>query len=128
MTRVFGAARTIYALAARSNRTVTVLLWNYHDDDVAAPVANVALTVEGVSASRASVTHYRVDGEHGNSYEAWKKMGSPQQPTPQQYAELEKAGKLKALGAPERVTIERGQFARTFALPRQAVSLIKIDY
>ena len=52
-------------------------------------------------------------------------MGSPQQPTPSQYGELEKAGKLTASG---RVTHGRGPLSMTISLPRQAVSLIKIDY
>ena len=36
------------ALAARSERSVGVLLWNYHDDDLPAPDAPVALTVNGL--------------------------------------------------------------------------------
>ena len=43
------------------------------------------------------VTHYRIDETHSNSYSAWLKMGSPQKPTPAQYAELEKASELQEL-------------------------------
>ena len=36
-----------------------------------------------------SLFHYRVDREYSNSYEVWKAMGSPQNPTTEQYQELE---------------------------------------
>jgi xylan 1,4-beta-xylosidase len=107
---------------------MTVLVWNYHDDDVPAPAATVALTIEGAAAGRPRVTHYRVDDEHGNSYATWKKMGSPLQPTPSQYSDLERAGKLKLLAPPQRVAVEKGRISLAFPLPRQAVSLIEIDY
>src|SRR6185369_461254 len=75
----------INALASRKERSVTVILWNYHDDDLPAAPADIDLTVSGLGAGRVLVTHYRVDGEHSNSYEAWKKMGSPPMPSTEQY-------------------------------------------
>ena len=55
-------------------------------------------------------------------------MGSPQKPTRDQYAQLEKTGKLQTLGRAERVRVEKGQLRVTFTLPRQGVSLLKVDY
>jgi xylan 1,4-beta-xylosidase len=121
-------APDVHALAARAARSVTVLVWNYHDDDVPAPAASVDLTIDGVPDGRPTLTHYRVDADRSNSYEAWKKMGSPQKPTRDQYAQLEKAGKLQTLGPAERVRVEKGQLRVTFTLPRQGVSLLKVDY
>ena len=43
-------APDISALAARSARSATVLVWNYHDDDLPAPAAPVTLTIEGLPA------------------------------------------------------------------------------
>lgn len=122
------AAPDIYALASRRGRDLTVLLWNYHDDDLPAAVANVNVRFEGMAAGRLTLTHYRVDAEHSNAYEAWKKMGSPQTPTSEQYAQLEKAGKLEALGSPQRLTVKDGRVDLSVTLPRQAVSLLKIVY
>ena len=51
---------------------------------------NVTLTIDGLPAGRPTLTHYRVDSDHSNAYTAWKAMGSPQPPTPAQYAALEK--------------------------------------
>ena len=121
-------APDIYALASRRGRDVSVMLWNYHDDDLPAPAATVALTVEGLAPGQPRVTHYRVDPEHSNSYEAWKKMGSPQQPTASQYAALEKAGRLTRLGSPSRMRTKDERLELSFVLPRQAVSLIEIAY
>ena len=116
----------VYALAARGARDVTVLLWNYHDDDIPAPAAEVELTVEGLKNGTATVTHYRVDGDHSNSYAAWLKMGSPQPPSPDQHRQLERAGALAQLAPPKRVRIESGQVTDRFLLPRQGVSLLVI--
>ena len=116
----------IYALAARGAREFTALVWHYHDDDLPSPVADVELTIEGLKSGAATLTHYRVDGEHSNSYAAWLKMGSPQPPTGAQYKELERAGKLASLGAPRRVRIQNGAITEKFSLPAQGVSLLVI--
>ena len=116
----------VHALAARGSRDVTVLVWNYHDDDVPAPAAEVQLTIDGMKNGASTVTHYRVDGEHSNSYAAWMKMGSPQPPSAAQSKALERAGQLAQIGSPKRVRIDGGKIVETFALPRQGVSLLVI--
>jgi xylan 1,4-beta-xylosidase len=118
----------IHALASRAGRELSVLVWNYHDDDVPGPAADVELTFEGVPDGRPLVTHYRVDGEHSNSYEAWKRAGSPQPPSTRQYRDLERAGRLQTLGPPARAQADAGRLQLTFPLPRQAVSLLVIKY
>ena len=71
--------------------------------------------------------HFRIDRDHSNAYEAWKRMGSPQRPTPEQYAELERASELALLSSPEWVRPRDGKLTLKFTLPRQAVSLLVID-
>ncbi len=122
------AAPDVYAIASRSGRDMWVLVWNYHDDDLPAEAAQVSLTIEGAVDGRPSVTEYRVDHQHSNAYEAWKAMGSPQPPDPKQYAQLEKAGQLAALGAPVRRRVDRGRLEIPLTLPRQGVSLVTIKY
>ena len=120
-------APDISALAARSERTATVLVWNYHDDDLPAPAAPITLTIRGLPAGEATVTHDRIDETHSNSYSAWLRMGSPQAPTPAQVAELERASVLQPLSPPRRVTIGRdGIVTETFDLPRKSVSFVKV--
>ena len=122
-------APDISALAARSPNSATALIWNYHDDDVPAPAASVTLTIEGLRPGPVQVEHFRIDETHSNSYSAWVRMGSPQQPTREQYAELERASELQALTPARRVTInERGRVVERFALPRKSVSLVKVTW
>lgn len=118
----------IMALASVQDRALAVLIWNYHDDDLPAPAAAIELSLSGLPAGRPRLTHYRVDREHGNAYETWKRMGSPQQPTAQQYAELERAGQLQTLTEPERVAVVDGRVVVRFSLPRQGVSLVKLTW
>ena len=112
------------ALAARTEREVSVLLWNFNADDVPGAAAPVALHIANLP-SRVLVTHYRIDGEHSNAYTAWQAMGSPQNPTAEQYRALGAAGQLQLLEAPHWVN---GSATLTFDLPRQGVSLVQLSW
>jgi len=119
------------ALASRDARKVTVLAWHYHDDDVAGPDAAVTLSLEGlgIKTGKARLTHYRVDTTHSNAYTAWQKLGSPAAPTPAQYKTLEAASQLAALeGAPSTIAVTDGRATLPITLPRQAVSLVVIEW
>jgi len=121
-------APDVGALASLDERSIAVLVWNYHDDDLPAEPAGIALTVRGVSAERVVAHHYRVDQSHSNSFEVWKEMGSPQKPTPEQYRRLERSGQLQLLGSPRWQDTIEGQFRTKFDLPRQGVSLLKLTW
>jgi xylan 1,4-beta-xylosidase len=120
----------IDGLAVRSERGVSVLVWNYHDDDVAGPDAAVHLVVSGLPsrARQVRVRHWRIDGRHSNSYTAWQAMGSPEHPSAAQYARLESAGKLQPLEAPRMIRARAGTAKLRFALPRHAVSLVELSW
>ncbi len=122
-------APDISALAARSSNSATVLMWNYHDDDLPAPAAPITLTIQGLPAGRATITHLRIDETHSNSYSAWVRMGSPQQPTPAQIAALERASALQPLRPARMVTIAGdGLVTEAFDLPRKSVSFVKVTW
>lgn len=120
----------VNALATRGERELAALIWNYHDDDLPAPASPVRLSISGVptGTKRVLVRHYRIDQEHSNSYTLWKKLGSPQQPTPEQYAQLEAAGQLALFDSPEWVNSKDGRLELNFALPRLAVSLVQVSW
>ncbi|MBI2685622.1 MAG: beta-xylosidase [Acidobacteria bacterium] len=121
-------APDVNAVATRGDKVISVMAWNYHDDDLEAPASPVSLRVAGVPASRVLVRHYRIDKEHSNSYAAWQAMGSPQQPAAEQYRKLEQAGQLQTLGSPEWVAVKGGAVDLAFPLPRQAVSLVQVSW
>jgi xylan 1,4-beta-xylosidase len=118
----------IGALASKDKKSAAVMLWNYHDADVKGDTGKIAFFVAGIPAKKVKLTHYRIDDAHSNSYEVWKKMGSPQNPTAAQITELEKAGQLAQLEATQTVTVINGVLQMSIALPRQAVSLLKMDW
>jgi xylan 1,4-beta-xylosidase len=118
----------INALASRAERSLAVLVWNYHDDDLPAAPADVELLVDGLQGRSVDVTHERVDATHSNAYEAWKRMGSPASPTRAEYKELERAGQLQPLEPSRRVKVEDGRVRLPFTLPRQGVSLVRISW
>jgi xylan 1,4-beta-xylosidase len=118
------------ALAVRSDRAASVLAWNYEDDDVPGPDASVELKIDGLPGTvrRVLVRHYRIDQTHSNAYTVWKQMGSPQHPTPEQYAALEAAGQLQLLESPAWRDIRDGSAQLNFMLPRQGVSLVQLSW
>ena len=119
----------ISALVSLGERRWNALVWYYHDDDLSGPERTVALTLDGLppEAKTTTLRCYRVDADHGNSYAAWQRMGSPQPPTPEQYARLEKAG---GLAEPDTLAGEQvnGQTVVRFTLPRQGVALVTASW
>ena len=75
----------------------------------------------------AILRHYRIGHDHSNAFTVWKKMGSPRDPTPDQHAELEKAGRLALLNEGTN-HVENSRTTVRFRLPRQAVSLIELSF
>jgi xylan 1,4-beta-xylosidase len=118
------------ALAVRSDRGISVLAWNYHDDDVPAAEANVRLEIAGIpgTATRVLVRHYRIDESHSNAWTAWKAMGSPQHPAPEQYSRLEAAGQLQMAESPRWADVRGRATTLEFSLPRQGVSLMELSW
>jgi xylan 1,4-beta-xylosidase len=115
----------INALAAAADREINILVWNYHDDDLPAAAAPVHLDIRGVPA-HVQMQHYRIDNDHSNAYTLWKQLGSPQQPTPEQYARLEAAGQLQLLTSPAFLHAKSGALSLDFDLPRHGVSLLHL--
>jgi xylan 1,4-beta-xylosidase len=120
----------INAIATRKEHEVQILIWNYHDDDLSSEAAPVDLTITGLpkNATRGLLEQFRIDSSHSNAFAAWKEMGSPQSPSPAQYEQLENAGQLQLLNSPAWTRIEKGSVRLQFALPRQAVSLVRIAW
>jgi xylan 1,4-beta-xylosidase len=118
------------SLDLKSKNKLCVLVWHYHDDDVAGPDAAVEVALAGLplKAGDARLQHFRIDDQHSNAFTAWKAMGSPQRPTAEQHARLEKAGQLTAMGEPEAVRVENARATVRFKLPRQAVSLLVLTW
>lgn len=117
-------------LAVARDHEVSVLTWNYCDDDSVGAAASVRLVITGLpkNMKRFLLRRYRIDQDHSNSWATWKRMGSPQSPSPEEYATLEAAGQLQQSDSPRWVSSENGETSVDVTLPRQSVSLLQLSW
>jgi xylan 1,4-beta-xylosidase len=121
----------IDAFATKSAHEAAVMLWNYHDDDLTALGAPVTVAISGIPSGvrKVLLDHYRIDETHSNAFTVWKALGSPQSPTPEQYAQLKAAGQLQTLTSPEWLDVSpTGTVEIKTDLPRQATSLLHLTW
>ena len=123
-----GEKADIGSLAAVDDRTAAVMVWNYHDDDVPGTGTEVTINFDGIPKKEMTMTQFRIDDEHSNSYEVWKKMGAPQNPSTAQIAELEKSGQLQVFKKPEKLSFLNGKATVKVMLPTQGVALFKLNW
>lgn len=123
-----GSHTDIGALATKDKKEVAVMVWNYHDDDILDAGNTVKVTITDLPANTVTLTQYRIDEQHSNSYEAWKKMGSPKTPTSAQIEELQKAGQLQTMGKPIAIPVKSGRLSTEIILPRQGVALLRMSW
>ncbi|KHL24957.1 beta-xylosidase [Croceibacterium mercuriale] len=106
---------------------LAMLVWHYHDDDVPGPHARVSVTFDGLTGpAPTSAALWRVDGDNANAFTAWQKMGSPQAPDSEQYAQMEQASVMQP-GTLAVVPGAGGTATATLDLPRQGVALVVLD-
>ena len=123
-------APDVDAFATKAARQAAVMVWNYHDDDLPAPTANVHLTIAGipVEVKRVLLEHYQIDDHHSNAYTVWQELGSPQSPTIEQYAQLQQAGQLQLLTSPRWIDVDQATVTVEMRLPREATSLLRLQW
>jgi xylan 1,4-beta-xylosidase len=123
-------APDVSSIATISGNRMEVLTWNYHDDDLPGPAADVDFTLSNLpaAASVAQVMEFRIDPTHSNAYTAWIQMGSPQPPIREQYAALQSAGRLQTMGDARSMAIDHGHLSLEIHLPRQGVSLLVLTF
>jgi len=120
----------IDAFATKATHEAAVMLWDYHDDDVPARAAQTTVKIMGVpvGVKRVRLEHFRIDDTHSNAFTVWKAMGSPQSPTPEQLGQLKAAGQLQLLTSPEWLDVKDGAVTVSTDLPRQATSLLHLEW
>lgn len=120
------AAPDVNAVAVRNGKEVDVLLWNYHDADVEAPLARILLSVDGLRADSVEETEFRVDNLHSNAYRAWLRMGSPAHPTADQLVVLEGAGQLEQTVPVHAIQTKAGKVKLAAGVPRDGLLLVQL--
>jgi xylan 1,4-beta-xylosidase len=93
--------------ASRDDSKVAMMIWHYHDNDLPGPDAAISVAVNNLpgGVENATLTHYRIDEFHSNSYDAWRRMGSPVAPNQRQYNQLEEESNLATIGDPKTVRV-----------------------
>jgi xylan 1,4-beta-xylosidase len=125
-----GGPADIDAFATKSAHEAAVMVWNYQDNDLPASGALITVKIMGIpdGVHRVLLEHFRIDETHSNAFTVWKAMGSPEDPTPEQYAQLRAAGQLQMLTSPEWVDVATDGLTVTMALPTQATSLLHLRW
>jgi xylan 1,4-beta-xylosidase len=123
-----GESSDIAGFAALSGDTLSILVYNHHDDWDMDEAHRVSLTVENHPAADRALTlrHYRVDGAHSNAYVEWVRQGKPMYPTPGQYEAIKARSGLELAEPPQRVLMYDGKIKLDFDLPVHGVSLLLI--
>jgi xylan 1,4-beta-xylosidase len=114
----------------RRDGTIVIAAWNLVEPPAQAtqqagesgeegPAKTETFELKDVKATHAEIR--RVDAAHGDTLDAWKKMGSPKYPTQAQVAALQKVADL---GPPERVAIRDHRL--TVTLPPMGLAVIEI--
>lgn len=118
----------ISSIASLGDHNLCAMVWNYHDNDLPGPTANVEMTFDHLPPGAIRVSHYRIDSEHSNAFEAWKKMESPANPSKEQVEQLVKASALGEMEPEKALEVAEAKASIKFALPRQGVSLIVLKW
>ncbi|HZE85508.1 MAG TPA: beta-xylosidase, partial [Puia sp.] len=128
---VRGDDQDIHALACADpgKSSAAVMVWNYYDGDMTAPSRDLTVRIKNIPAKKVLLQHYRIDDEHSNSYEAWKKMGSPQSVSGEQFSVLEKAGQLQQLEEDKKLVVtDKGEVSISLTLPGHGISLLRLRW
>jgi xylan 1,4-beta-xylosidase len=120
----------VNAIATRDSRRVNVLVWSYHDDSTQSAPAEIRLKIESLpqGLSRVLLEHWVVDHDHSNAYTDWQTMGSPQNPSADQYESLKAAGQLQLRESPLWVVVDGKALEISFTQPIQGLSLLDLTW
>ncbi len=120
----------IGTFVTKDAHSAAIMVWNYHDKDSLMQAINVTLRLKNLGIPTATLTHYRIDTNHSNSYEYWKKIGSPQRPTDEQIKAMVKAATLQTFQGKKSTKIKLNDKGTSWSisLPSQAVSLLYLKW
>ncbi len=104
----------------RADGTLVIAAWNLVEPNAAGSAKTIAFDFQGIRHG-AWAEIRRVDAAHGDTLDAWKKMGSPRNPTREQIAALRHAADV---GPPEDAPVKDGKL--TLTLPPMGLAVIEV--
>ncbi|MCZ6671333.1 MAG: beta-xylosidase [Verrucomicrobia bacterium] len=127
----FSGEADIDALAARNGKSITIMVWNYHDLLTEVEPSKTQLSINNLpkTASKVLIEHFIIDDDpNRNTYLAWQAMGSPQSPSDEQIAELQRIGQLQTVDSPRWIKGVSGDVEIDLTLPRPSLSLVRLSW
>ena len=112
------ADRTL--VTRRADGTLVIAAWNLEEPNASGSAKTLVLHLQNVPKDAWAIIQ-RVDAQHGDVLDAWKKMGSPNYPTPQQIVTLRKASEI---GPEQDVQVHDGTL--TLELPPMGLAVVQI--
>ncbi len=119
---------TIDGFATADNqKSVEIVIWNF-DEHYQSQPADVLLTVTNLpfTANALSLELYQIDSQHSNAHTRWRLLGSPQNPTAEQIAEIKKWEGLEQIEQKNGIPLSDHKIIHSLKLPAQSVCLLKI--
>jgi xylan 1,4-beta-xylosidase len=104
----------------RGDDTIVIAAWNLVEPGATGPDKTFTFELKNL-AKKAKVTIKRVDATHGDTLDAWKKMGEPKYPTQAQIAELKRASDI---GKDEVYPLTGNEV--TITVPQKGLAVIEI--
>jgi xylan 1,4-beta-xylosidase len=116
----------IDGIATRDARgNLAICLWNFDEAGRRTGTQSIELEIRP-GKDRANIERYQIDAEFSNAYAAWKRIGAPQDPTPEQIAQIKQKEDLQKVESQTAAPTSDGGLHYKFELPQPAVCLIKI--
>ena len=115
--------------ATRRDGGYAVLMYAHHDDWDVNDESAVHFTLDGLGGDvkQVKIRHYRIDDAHSNAHTEWKRQGSPDWPTEEQYKAIKAREGLELL-CPEYVAhVRGGSISLDFTMPSHGVSFVEVD-
>jgi xylan 1,4-beta-xylosidase len=107
-------------ITRRKDGTLVIALWNLVEPEATGPDKSFHLDLHGVG-SQAGVSIARVDAQHGDTFDAYVRMGNPRYPTQTQIKELRQ---VAILGQPETAKLDHGSL--TVTVPPKGLAIVTI--
>jgi xylan 1,4-beta-xylosidase len=104
----------------RKDGTLMIALWNLVEPDATGPDKTFHLDLHG-AAPQATASIARVDAKHGDTFDAYVRMGKPRYPTQAQIKELRQ---VASLGRPETAKLDHGGL--TVTVPPKGLAIVTI--
>jgi len=120
----------VHGIATRTGEaSIEVALYHFIEGDTYNNLKNdynIQLQVTGCMQSEYVFEYYRIDEKFSNSYNLWKKIGSPEYPSPEQLRILQENDDLTLFEPVTKVATPNGRFRTEITLHTNNVAFVRL--